>query len=153
MKSPSRLENTTILVARVFLGFLFLYASIEKILYPGVFAEIVYNYRILPDNMIHVAAVILPWLELLVGLFLILDIWLSGAILMANALFMAFLAAIAFNIARGLDIDCGCFSSEGSPAPMLYYFGRDAFFFLLSLFTGFLVLIAERDRKTPNDIR
>ena len=84
MKSLTRLESTTILVARVFLGFLFLYASIEKILYPGAFVEIVYNYRILPDEMIHATAVVLPWLELLVGLFLILDIWLAGAVLARN---------------------------------------------------------------------
>ena len=147
MKSLTRLESTTILVARVFLGFLFLYASIEKILYPGAFAEIVYNYRILPDEMIHATAVVLPWLELLVGLFLILDIWLAGAVLVVNALFMVFLAAMAFNLARGLDIDCGCFSSDGPPAPMLYYLGRDAFFFLLSLLTGFLVLLAGTDRR------
>jgi uncharacterized membrane protein YphA (DoxX/SURF4 family) len=145
MKVPSRLQIVTIVVARGFLGFVFLYASIDKILYPEAFAEIVYNYRILPDGMIHVTAVVLPWLELLLGLFLILDLWLGGAVLVANALFMVFLAAIALNIARGLDIDCGCFSSDGSPAPMFYYLGRDAFFFLLSLLTGFLVLGTKAD--------
>jgi uncharacterized membrane protein YphA (DoxX/SURF4 family) len=145
MKVPSRLQIVTIVVARGFLGFVFLYASIDKILYPEAFAEIVYNYRILPDGMIHVTAVVLPWLELLLGLFLILDLWLGGAVLVANALFMVFLAATALNIARGLDIDCGCFSSDGSPAPMFYYLGRDAFFFLLSLLTGFLVLGTKAD--------
>ena len=90
--------------------------------------------------MIHVTAVVLPWLELLLGLFLILDLWLPGAVLVANTLFIVFLGAIALNIARGLDIDCGCFSSDGSPAPMYYYLGRDAFLFLMSLIAGFLVL-------------
>jgi uncharacterized membrane protein len=145
MKVPSRLQIVTIVVARGFLGFVFLYASIDKILYPEAFAEIVYNYRILPDGMIHVTAVVLPWLELLLGLFLILDLWLGGAVLVANALFMVFLAAIALNIARGLDIDCGCFSSDGSPAPMFYSLLRDAFFFLLSLFVGVLVLTTKAD--------
>ena len=138
MKSPSRLQRVTIVVARVFLGVVFLCASIDKILYPEAFAEIVYNYRILPDAMTHVTAVVLPWLELLLGLFLILDLWLPGAVLVANALFIIFLAAIAFNVARGLDIDCGCFVSAGSPAPMFYYLIRDAFLFLLSLLTAFL---------------
>ena len=147
MKSPGRWQGISILVARVFLGLLFLYASIEKILYPRAFAEIVYNYLILPDGLIHLTAVVLPWIELLLGLFLILDLWLPGAVLVANALLMAFLAALALNIARGVDIDCGCFSSEGSPAPMFYYLGRDAFFLLLSLFTGFLVLVTRAYRQ------
>ena len=140
MKSPSPVPRVLIIVLRIFLGVVFFYASIDKILNPSAFAEIVYNYRILPDAMIHVTAVVLPWLELLLGLFLILDLWLPGAVLVANTLFIVFLGAIALNIARGLDIDCGCFSSDGSPAPMYYYLGRDAFLFLMSLIAGFLVL-------------
>jgi uncharacterized membrane protein len=140
MKSPSRRQRVSIVATRLFLGAIFLYASVDKILYPEAFAEIVYNYRILPDAMIHVTAVVIPWLELLLGLFLVLNLWLPGAVLVANALFIVFLGAITLNITRGLDIDCGCFSSTGSPAPMFYYLGRDAFFFLLSLFAGFLVL-------------
>ena len=125
---------------RIFLGILFLYASIDKILYPAAFAEVVYNYRILPDEMIHVAAVVLPWLELLLGLFLIFDLWLPGAVLLANALFMIFFASIAFNAVRGLDVECGCFTQEGASASPVYYLIRDAFFLLLSGLTGFLVL-------------
>jgi hypothetical protein len=96
--------------------------------------------------MIPVTAVVLPWLELLLGLFLILDLWLGGAVLVANVLFIVFLAAIALNIARGLDIECGCFSSDGSPVSMFYYLGRDALFFLVSLFAGFLVLAPKGKR-------
>jgi uncharacterized membrane protein YphA (DoxX/SURF4 family) len=142
MNSPARRQSISILVARIFLGVLFLYASIDKILYPGAFAEIVYNYRLLPDGLIHVTAVVLPWVELLLGLFLILDLLLPGAVLVANALFMIFLVAIAFNVARGLDIACGCFTPATeslTPVPMFYYLSRDGLLLALSLYLGCLV--------------
>jgi uncharacterized membrane protein YphA (DoxX/SURF4 family) len=142
MKTPSRIKSLSILAVRVFLGFLFLYASLDKIFSPGAFAETVYNYRIIPEGMIHIFAVVLPWLELLLGLLLIVDLWLPGAVLVANALLMMFLGAIVFNIARGLNIDCGCFSSSGSSSSMFYYLIRDAFFLILSLCAGIFVLTA-----------
>jgi uncharacterized membrane protein YphA (DoxX/SURF4 family) len=144
MKSPARRQRISILVVRIFLGVLFVYASINKILYPGAFAGIVYNYHILPDEMIHVTAVVLPWLELLLGLFLILDLWLPGAVLVANALLTVFLAAIAFNMARGLNIDCGCFTPAAesqTPAPMIYFVIRDSLLLISSLYLGCLVLL------------
>jgi uncharacterized membrane protein YphA (DoxX/SURF4 family) len=144
MKSPAHRQEVWILVARIFLGLLFVYASINKVLHPEAFAEIVYNYHILPDGMIHVTAVVLPWLELLSGLFLILDLWLPGAVFVSSALFMVFLAAIAFNMARGLDIDCGCFTPAAesqTPASMIYYLIRDSLLLILSLYLGSLVLL------------
>jgi tRNA-dihydrouridine synthase len=38
--------------------------------------------------------------------------WMPGAVIGVNLLMVTFLSAIAFNLARGLDINCGCFSTE-----------------------------------------
>ena len=48
---------------RLVLGFLFLYASLDKILLPSKFAEVIYNYRILPVELLNICAIIVPWLE------------------------------------------------------------------------------------------
>jgi len=111
------------------LGGVFVYASIDKILRPGDFAEVISNYRILPDSLVNLAAVTLPWLELFLGVFLVLGIWVPGAALSCNVLLGIFSLALAFNLLRGLDIDCGCFrvSLEGEArASMVMSLLRDA---------------------------
>ena len=51
------------LLFRLFLGILFIYASVDKILHPAAFAKIVYNFHILPGFLINLFAIILPWVE------------------------------------------------------------------------------------------
>ncbi len=126
-----------ILLSRLFLGGIFVYASYDKIIHPAPFAEIVYNYQILPDVLVNLVSLFLPWLELLVGLSLILGIWLPGAVLICNLLLLAFFSTLVFNMARGLDIDCGCFTVSVGPSSgghMLWYLFRDGFFLFVGLF-------------------
>ena len=128
------------LLSRLFLGGIFVYASYDKILHPVPFAEIVYNYQILPDVLVNLASLFLPWLELLVGLSLIMSIWLPGAVLICNALLLIFFTTLLFNMARGLDIDCGCFTVSvggSSGGHMLWYLFRDGFFLSVGLFLFF----------------
>ena len=126
-----------LLISRLILGAVFAYASFDKILHPFDFAEVVYNYQILSDALVNLAAILLPWLELFVGLFLILGVFLRGAVITCNALLVVFFVALAFNFARGLDVDCGCFTvSAGASAgeSMMLYLLRDGFFLALALF-------------------
>ncbi len=121
------------LFARLILGSVFIYASIDKIIHPGAFAEAVYNYQILPGFLINLTAVVLPWLELILGLFLIIGFFQEGSVLIVTGLLVIFLSAMIFNLARGLDIHCGCFSTsaEGTNnAPMAWYVFRDGLFLL-----------------------
>ena len=124
------------LAARLILGGVFIYASIDKIIHPAAFAEAVYNYQILPDTLITLTAMILPWLELILGIFLVLGLWLPGAALLINLLLVTFFGSLVFNLSRGLDIHCGCFStSQQSPSLcMCLYVIRDGIFFLLGLY-------------------
>ena len=124
------------LIARLILGIVFIYASIDKILHPGAFAEAVYNYQILPDALINLTAIILPWLELLLGVFLVLRVFLPGAVLLSNLLLVTFFGAMSFNLARGLDINCGCFTTSQitSNLCMCLYVIRDGIFLLLGIF-------------------
>jgi rhodanese-related sulfurtransferase len=124
-------------LSRLFLGGIFVYASCDKILHPVFFAETVYNYQVLPDLLVNITALVLPWVELLVGLALILGLWLAGALVISNLLLLVFSGTLVFNLARGLDIDCGCFTSSIGPSSgghMLWYLVRDGFFLLVGVF-------------------
>ncbi len=130
---------------------IFIYASIDKIAHPAAFAKDVYNYQILPDTLINLTALALPWLELFLGLCLLAGIWLPGAVLVVNALLVVFLAALLFNLARGLDVDCGCFSSgSGGPAMSAgWYLMRDAGFLALGAFLFYGVFSKRRLKTLP----
>ncbi|MFH1123512.1 MAG: MauE/DoxX family redox-associated membrane protein [Pseudomonadota bacterium] len=136
LKGPHR-SRILPLVIRMILGIVFLLASIDKILHPEAFAEAITNYRILPDAIINLTAIVLPWIELMVGLCLVSGIWVPGASLLSALLLMVFLGAILFNVARGLDIECGCFiltDEADSTASMLWYVVRDALLLLMALY-------------------
>lgn len=141
-----------LLISRLILGGVFVYASFDKILHPHEFAEVVYNYQILPDALVNLTAILLPWLELSAGVFLILGLFLRGALFTCNVLLAVFLVALAFNLARGLDIDCGCFSSSVGPSTggdMILYLLRDAFLLAMGLFLFFYVLRRENPGAFP----
>ena len=67
------------MVSRLVLGIVFIYASIYKILEPGMFAKSIWYYHMVPGVLINLMALILPWLEILVGLGLILGIFYRGS--------------------------------------------------------------------------
>jgi len=124
-------------IVRLVLGAVFIFASIDKIRHPEAFAEVVYNYQILPDLLINISAIMLPWLELVLGGCLLAGVWLPGAVILANILLFTFFGSLLFNIARGLDINCGCFSASTEHvggATMAWYVLRDSVFVLLGAY-------------------
>ena len=107
---PHRVLSILFIPARLFLGGLFIYASLDKIMNPADFAEIIYYYQILPTQFINLLAFTLPWLELAAGLLLLFGRWILPSSMILTALLIIFSAAIGYNIARGLDFQCGCFA-------------------------------------------
>jgi uncharacterized membrane protein YphA (DoxX/SURF4 family) len=92
-----------------------LYAAWPKLLDPAGFAKAVANYHIILPvvgrDYINATALFLPALEMVLGLVLIAGIWRRGAGLLTGALMILFIAAISSAMARGLNIDCGCFGA------------------------------------------
>jgi rhodanese-related sulfurtransferase/uncharacterized membrane protein YphA (DoxX/SURF4 family) len=149
-------RRSSFVLLRLFLGVIFVYASFDKIFRPAAFAEIIYNYQILPEPLINLASIFLPWLELLLGLLLILGFWLPGAVLVCNSLFLVFFATLVFNSARGLDIDCGCFSvstEASSGGHMLWYVLRDGFFMLAGLYLFYLAFLSKPSQTSRVALR
>ena len=48
------------------------------------------------------------------GACLILGVFVDGAALLSVGMLVMFIIALGQSLARGLDIECGCFSQEGS---------------------------------------
>ena len=104
------------IVVRLILGTVFIWAAVPKIANPQAFAGIIGNYRILPPVLVNPAAIILPWVETLCGVSLLTGRLIRGSALLFVALMFIFLSAMAFNMARGIDISCGCFSVAANKA-------------------------------------
>jgi putative oxidoreductase len=100
-----------LLLFRVVLGGLFIYAGVVKVGHPLDFAQDIRNYRLVGQSLSFIAAVVLPWLEILAGAFLIAGVWKRGAALVITGLLVFFIVLTLVTMARGLDIDCGCFGS------------------------------------------
>ena len=98
-----------LLVLRLGLAAVFLAAAVPKITAPVSFAVAVSNYKMLPPWGVNAVALVLPWLELLVGLCLAIGIWRRACALVMAVLMVVFMIGFASATARGLDIACGCF--------------------------------------------
>ncbi len=106
------IRNRTVLLAfRLVLGGLFVYAGAVKALDPLDFAQDIRNYRLVGQTLSFAAAVILPWLEILAGLALAAGIWPRAAALTISGLLVFFILLTLATMARGIDVDCGCFGS------------------------------------------
>ncbi|SKA77710.1 Methylamine utilisation protein MauE [Paucidesulfovibrio gracilis DSM 16080] len=137
----------TISPLQTLLGIIFLLASFDKLQHPEAFAQIVQNYQILPDVLVNGAALVLPMLEFLCGLALTFNIMPRGAAFTVTLLMTIFLSALAFNYVRGLDVACGCFTTDPSAqADTLWSLARDSLIWLLS-FTVFIKLVLKQRKS------
>lgn len=107
-------------VVRIFLGAVFVYASMDKISNPGAFAGIIKNYHILPVQLVNLLAIFLPWLEFYTGLFLIIQKWVRASLLIYSGLMVIFVVALSQALIRGLDISCGCFSVQSAESSRIW---------------------------------
>ena len=101
-----------IALLRVALGAVFIVASLDKIQNPDAFVTNIANYRLLPYTVINAIAIVLPWVEVITGTLLILGVWIRASTMIVWGLLLAFSVAISQALARGLDISCGCFTTN-----------------------------------------
>lgn len=94
---------------RLALAAVFLYAGFGKAVDPHMFGAEIARYRMVPHELINAMAVILPWIELVVGVCLLLGFWVRASALTCAGMLVVFMVAIGLALKRGLDISCGCF--------------------------------------------
>jgi uncharacterized membrane protein YphA (DoxX/SURF4 family) len=154
MPQKNQSKNVALIIGyhftRLVMAGVFIYASIDKIIHPDLFAEAVYNYQVLPGYLVNLTALILPWLELTLGTCLLINRWMAGASTLAAMLMALFVGMTVFNLARGLDISCGCFSAAPDDDPITALtLVRDMLFLIFSLTLAGLVFIKNTRRHSP----
>ena len=127
MKNSSKLTILPwlTLIGRLIMGGVLLAAGYLKAKNPSAAAGSVRVYEILPTGLANSLGYALPWIEIGVGLFLVIGIWVKRAAIAGGVLMFIFIVAIGQAWARKLAINCGCFgnggiSADGKVHPAVY---------------------------------
>ena len=117
---------------RIIVGGAFILAGVLKIAGPAQFAVAVSNYRLVPHQLINLVAIVVPWIEVVAGLCVLAGFWLRSGALIVTAITAIFFFVITSALARGLDIECGCFGTIGGKNIGLQNLAIDLAFFCLA---------------------
>lgn len=99
--------GASLILATVFVG-----AALPKLVDPAGFALAIHHYHLAPDGLINLMAIYLPALELCAALGLLLPRTRRAAAWLTGLMLLIFTAALASAIVRGLDVSCGCFTTN-----------------------------------------
>lgn len=99
---------------RVLIGIFFAFSGFEKLMQPVEnFQYVVESYKMLNHTLSLVVALIMPWVELLLGVFVVLGLWLKTSLKLLCLMTAGFIVVVAQAILRSLPIDeCGCFGES-----------------------------------------
>jgi uncharacterized membrane protein YphA (DoxX/SURF4 family) len=119
---------------RFALGALFIWAALAKIAdVPGFVAE-VHNFRMVPVALENIFAMTLPWIELVAGIALIMNVAPRSGLIVLGGLLVVFFVAILAAIIRNLDISCGCFGTSDASQTGWITLLRDVVFLAMAFF-------------------
>lgn len=108
-------HTATMLVVRIFLGAVFVYAGAGKLWNVRGFAIIIEEFGVVPLELLPYVAVGLPVLEILAGAGLVWNV--RGSLTVITAMTVVFMAVLSYAMSEGLVIaDCGCFAAGEIPA-------------------------------------
>ncbi|MBU0996282.1 MAG: DoxX family membrane protein [Proteobacteria bacterium] len=126
------------LILRWLVGCVFIYASFHKISDPALFAKSVYSYALFPSGLINLIAIVIPYIELLSGLFLVFGVYPRGASSIINGLLVLFIVCLSINLIRGHQFDCGCLSAgEEMDKPTRWLLIRDILYLMACAYVFF----------------
>ncbi len=107
---PAAVVRALMLLGRIALGGVFVYAAYTKLRHPWMlFAMSVNSYQVLPEWSVTLLARTLPWLELALGLLLLVGVGLRYVAAAASLLLLGFFGIMLSSYVKGKGIDCGCF--------------------------------------------
>ena len=125
-----------VLAARVVLGVIFVVAGSSKVGHPDVFAAQIAGFRLLPGALVAPLAISLPFLEILLGAYLILGLFTRASAWIAVVLLAVFDLAIASAVIRGMSVSCGCFGPADTSVTSWPEVARDFVFVALAAFVA-----------------
>jgi putative oxidoreductase len=129
----ARVVNAIVLLLRVVLGAILIVAGASKVGHAAEFAAQIAGFRLLPQPVIAPLALLLPFLEILTGGYLILGLFTRAAAWVATVMFAVFDLAIASAVVRGMTVSCGCFGPNDRTVTTWAEVARDAVFVILAV--------------------
>jgi len=105
------------LVVRLGLAAVWLLSGFEKASDPRETKVAVKSYELLPESLVSTVAATLPYLEISLGVLLLLGFATRLAAALSAVLLLVFIGGVISAAARGLLIDCGCFGGGGQLQP------------------------------------
>jgi uncharacterized membrane protein YphA (DoxX/SURF4 family) len=158
--SPFNFRRAVILIGRLVLGGIFVYAGIAKIFLPNThlwpmfvlkfsittnlstFAQQVESYKILSAGASDFVAHTLPFTEIVLGLLLLIGWRLRIWATLVTLIMLGFLGAVTRAYLLHMDINCGCF---GTPEPLnIMTVLRDSALAALAVLTTVLAFVEAR---------
>lgn len=125
--------DAAVLVLRVAIGLVFVVAGVAKIGHATEFAAQIAGFRLLPQPVIAPLALALPFLELLLGGYLVVGLFTRASAWTAALLFALFDAAIASAVVRGMTVSCGCFGPNDTTVTTWPEVARDAVLVVIAI--------------------
>lgn len=102
-----------LLILRFVIALIFIVSGFEKLISPSEnFLYVLQAYAVFPDVIVKLISLVFPWIELAVGVFLALGLWLRPAAFVLACISGSFILVVGQAIIRQLPLDsCGCFGN------------------------------------------
>lgn len=94
---------------RMILGGVFSFSAWSKIMAPQALADAIVGFEIIPESIALEAAIMLIWLELICGIFMILGLWARATVIVITGMLTLFEIGLISVVVRGIEVNCGCF--------------------------------------------
>ena len=103
------LKHWVLLFMRMILGGVFSFSALSKIMAPQALADAIVAFEIIPEGIALEAAIMLIWLELICGIFMLLGIWARATVIVITGMLTLFEIGLISVVVRGIEVNCGCF--------------------------------------------
>jgi uncharacterized membrane protein YphA (DoxX/SURF4 family) len=134
-------------LCRLILAGIFLYTGYIKLRSPLQFAAVLAGYQLFPDALILPMADYFPWVEIALGVLLLVGWKIRYVAVAACALLASFLTVLSITYFRGIEANCGCFSFEDRIS--LLTLVRDTLILLPALFLALTGARATKSEPAP----
>ncbi len=101
--------KAAVFVVRILVGGLLLTTGILKIGHPVELAAAIAGFRLLPAGIVGPMALALPYVELLLGAYLVAGLFTRAAAVVSAIQFGLYASAIGSAVVRHIPANCGCF--------------------------------------------
>lgn len=101
------------LLVRIAMAGIMLWAGVAKLVDIPASVRAVRAYELLPEALVPLVGTALPFVEILLGIVLLMGLFTRWATIVYLLMVVAFMVGVIYAWAKGLQIDCGCFGGGG----------------------------------------